>query len=119
MRSAHDNYNRDVIGASSLDGENNRTDNMGIPIHSNTHGLHKAWCFNNQFVLVFTCDDGRYLHDIGPSPYREVDNICFTQPGIGILLKNVNHTKAAGPDELPAKILQRTAKKISGLPKMR
>ena len=53
--------------------------------------------------------------DKRPSPYGVMDNIRFTQPGIEKLLKNINQTKAAGPDELPARILKETAKEISGV----
>ena len=107
MRSAHDDYIRDVIGASMLDGGSqkkkpfvrlNRTENMGIPILSDTDHLHaKAECLNNQFASVFTRDNGTYMIDKGPSPYGEMDNIRFTQPGIEKLLKNINQTKATGP----------------------
>ena len=61
LRSAHDGYIRHVIGASLLDRGNqkkcwsfvklNRTENMGIPILSDTNGLYitnqpKAECLN-------------------------------------------------------------------------
>ena len=130
LRSAHDDYIRNVIGASLLDRGNqkkfwsfvklNRTENVGIPILSDTNGLHitnqaKAECLNTQFVSVFTSDDGKHLPDKGLSPYREMDTIQFTQPGIEILLKNIDQTKATGPDELPARILKETAKEIAGV----
>ena len=97
LRSAHDDYIRNVIAASLLDRGNqkkfwsfvklNRTENVGIPILSDTNGLHiinqaKAECLNTQFVSVFTSDDGKHLPDKGLSPYREMDTIQFTQPGI-------------------------------------
>ena len=68
-------------------------------------------------VSVFTRDDGRYMPVKLPSPYRDMDNIRFTLPGIEILLKNINQTKAADPDEFPARILtlKDTAKQISGV----
>ena len=93
---------------------------MGIPILSDTNGLHitnqaKAECLNTQFVSVFTSDDGKHLPDKGLSPSREMDTIQFTQPGIEILLKNIDQTKATGPDEQPARILKETAKEIAGV----
>ena len=96
LRSAHDDYLRNVIGASLLDRGNqkkcwsfvklNRTENVGFRILSYTNGLHitnqaKAECLNTQFVSVFTSDDGNY---------REMDTIQFTQPGIEMLLKNID-----------------------------
>ena len=97
-----------------------RTENVGVPILSDTNGLlitnqAKAECLNTQFVSVFTSDDGKHLPDKGLSPYGEMDTIQFTQPGIEILLKNIDQTKATGPDELPARILKETAKEIAGV----
>ena len=78
MRSAHDDYIRDVIGVSLLDGGNQKkclsfvrrkiTENMGIPILSDTGGLHiislaKADAINNQFASLFTRDNGTDLFD--------------------------------------------------------
>ena len=45
-----------------------RTEIVGIPIRSDTNGLHitnqvKAECLNKQLVSVFMCDDGKHLHD--------------------------------------------------------
>ena len=68
----------------------------------------KAECLNTQFVSVFTSDDGKHLPDKGLSPYREMDTIQFTQPGIEIILKNIDQMKATGLDELPARILKET-----------
>ena len=55
------------------------------------------------------------MPDKGLSPYREMDTIQFTQRGIEILLKNIDQTKAIGPDELPARILKETAKGIANV----
>ena len=93
----------------------NRTENMGLLILSHTDGLHltskaKLECLNNKIISIFTRNDGRDLPDNGPSFYREMDNIRFTQPRIAILLKNTNQSKAAGPGELPANILKEIAK---------
>ena len=44
-----------------------------------------------------------------------MDNIRFTQPGIGILLKNINQTKNACPDELPTRILKEATEEITGV----
>ena len=89
-------------------------------ILSDTNGLHitshaKTRCLNRLFVSVFTNDDGRHLPDKGPSPNREMDTIQFTQPGIEILLKNIDQTRATGPDELPARIQKESANEIAGV----
>ncbi|KAI0225969.1 Extracellular globin-2C [Lamellibrachia satsuma] len=55
------------------------------------------------------------MTDKGPPPYGEMDNIRFMQPGFEKLLKNINQNKAAGPDELPARILKETALELSGV----
>ena len=81
LRTAHDTYVRDVIGASLLDGGNqkkfwsfvklNKTKNMETPILSDDKGLNitdqaKSEALNRQFVSVFTHDDGRNLPDKCP-----------------------------------------------------
>jgi hypothetical protein len=86
LRFAHDDYIRNVIGASLLDRVNqnkcwsfvnfNRTENVGNPILSYTNELHitnqaNAECLNKQFVSVFTSDIGKHLPDKGPSHGRE------------------------------------------------
>ena len=83
MRSAHDSYIRDVIGASLLEGGNqkrfwsyvklNKTENMSVPILSDREGLHitdqaKSEALNRQFVSVFTQDDGKDPPDKAPPP---------------------------------------------------
>ena len=83
-------------------------------------GLHitdqaKAEALNRQFVSVFTQDDGKELPDKGPSPFREMDHIHFTQPGIEKLLLSINPTKAAGPDEITSRVLKETGREISGV----
>ena len=70
MRSAHDEYIRDIIGASLLDGVNqkfrsfvrlNRIENMGIPILSDQDGLHitslasQHQHFFNAYSIILTC----------------------------------------------------------------
>ena len=97
LTSAHDDYIRNVIGASLLDrGDEkkcwsfvklNRTENLGIPILSDTNGLHitnqaKAEALDTHFVSVFTSDHGKHLPDKGLSPYHDMGIIQFTQPGI-------------------------------------
>ena len=97
MRFAHNDYIQDVNGASLLDGGNhkkfwsfvrlNRTESIGIPILSDTDGLHitsqaKAECLIKQFASVYMRDNGTDIIDKGPSPYSKMDNIRFMQPGI-------------------------------------
>ena len=130
MKTAHDTYIQDVIGASLYEQGNqkkfwsfvklNKTKNIGIPILSDTDGLHitdnaKAEALNRQFVSVFTNDDGNSLPDKGPSPFPDMDDINFTQPGIEKLLDNIKPNKAPGPDELPARVLKEVSKEISGV----
>ena len=98
----------------------NKTENIGIPILSDTDGLHitdnaKAEALNRQFVSVFTDDDGNSLPDKGPSPFPDMDDINFTEPGIEKLLDNIKPSKAADPDELPARVLKEVSKEISGV----
>ena len=102
LTSAHDDYIRNVIGASLLDRGNqkkcwsfvkfNRTENLGIPILSDTNGLHitnqaKAEALDTDFVSVFTSDHGKHLPDKGLSPYHDMGIIQFTTT------RNLNFTK--------------------------
>jgi len=64
--------------------------------------VKQTTCLTKQYVSVVTGDDGKHLPDKEPSPYREMDTKYFAQPGINILLKNIDQTKATGPVELPA-----------------
>ena len=105
MKTAHDTYIRDVIGASLCEQGNQKkfTDNA------------KAEALNRKFVSVFTNDDGNSLPDKGSSPFPDMDDINFTQSGIEKLLDNIKPNKAAGPDELPARVLKEVSKEISGV----
>ena len=129
MRSAHDSYIRDVIGASLLEGGNqkrlwsyvklNKTENMSVPILSDREGLHitdqaKSEALSRQFVSVFTQVDGKEPPDKGPSPYGEMDHIHFTHTWHIEKLLSINPTKAAGPDELPSKVLKEVGREIAG-----
>ena len=131
MRTAHDTYITDVIGASLLDGGNqkkfwsyvklNRTENIGVPILKDQEGLHitdqaKAESLNRQFVSVFTTDNGEELPDKGSSSqFPAMDRIHFTQPGLENILTSINPSKATGPDDLPARVLKEVAHEISGV----
>ena len=92
---------------------------MGIPILTDNNGLHitddaKAEALNRQFTSVFTHDDGRELPDMG-KPYPGMHDIVFTQNGVEKLLEDIKPGKAAGPDELPARVLKESAKEISAI----
>ena len=78
-----------------------------IPILSDTDGLHitsqaKAESLNKQFVFVFAHDE--LIKELLPTAIWTT--LGFLQPRIEIFLKNINQTKAAGPDELPARIMK-------------
>jgi hypothetical protein len=73
-------------------------------LHSD--GLHKAAILNRQFVSVFTREEaGNDTKLAGPSypPTRELD---INVSGVEKLLKNINPSKAAGPDQIPCRILK-------------
>ena len=48
----------------------------------------------------------------GPS-YPPMQEITFTVSGVEALLKGINHRKAAGPDEIPCRLLQETHKELA------
>ena len=49
-----------------------------------------------------------------PRTTVKIHQINFTQPGIEKLLLSINPTKAAGPDELPSKVLKEVGREIAG-----
>ena len=126
---AHEDYIIGVIGQSLSDGNPKkffsylklkRTENINIPVLS-TNGRHhvtdssKAEALSAQFSSVFTHEELGDLPNLLPSQYLSVGDIWFTQNGIIKLLENIRPDKAAGPDELPARVLKELAAELSGI----
>ena len=88
-----------------------RTESSGVAplkeagqIHSKP--LKKARILANQFRSVFTLDDDEAAHTFleGPS-YPPMEDISIDEAGVRKLLKGVDPSKAAGPDQIPCRLL--------------
>ena len=71
-----------------------------------TDDAQKSEALNAQFKSVFTKEPDGPLPDIGSSPHSTMPEISITASGISNLLQNLNIYKAAGPDQVDAKILK-------------
>ena len=102
-----------------------RQDSQGIsPLKSSTHLLtdpyQKAQLLSDQFSSVFTDDNipeaDNMLHGPQyppPPPPPPIRPLEVSEPGVRKLLRNLNPGKAAGPDEIPARILKELADDLS------
>jgi len=62
---------------------------------------------NEYFCTVFTSDrTDDDLPSIGDSPFPSISQINLQASGITKLLKDLDPSKAAGPDHIPAKFLK-------------
>ena len=50
--------------------------------------------------------DPTNIPDLGPSPYSDMPNIEVTSNGVKKLLESVKPRKAAGPDDIPCRLLK-------------
>ena len=66
----------------------------------------KATVLNNQFVSVFTRDPDTPPPDLGPSPHPTMEEIEVTENGVLKMLSRLKDHKAAGPDNISAKVLK-------------
>ena len=71
---------------------------------SNSEG--KATALNNQFVSVFSQDTGAPVPDLGPSSHADLPPIHVSPEGVCKLLSKILPHKAAGPDEIHARVLR-------------
>jgi hypothetical protein len=128
IHKAHEGYVNNKIGSSLEEGDPKKfysylrmrkTENVGIPVLHNNNGYHtadkdKAEALSQQFSSVFNIDQADeelpMLTDLG---YPDIPNISFTREGVEKLLSKLKPGKAAGPDELPSRVLKEVAKEIS------
>ena len=72
----------------------------------------KEEVLGKQFHRVFTKDDGQ-VPTHSSSNFQAMPEIDITDEGILNLLNNLDVSKAAGPDNIPNRILKLTAKQIA------
>ena len=66
----------------------------------------------DQFVLVFSKDVGQDLPDVSNRVENDIPLLSIEEEGVFKLLHNIKVDKAAGPDELPNRVLQECASEI-------
>ena len=95
-----------------------RQDSSGIaPIKNDpfleSDSAKKAKILLDQFCSVFTKDKSSPKSDIPGNPFPEAEPLMIDQNGIEKLLRNLNASKAAGPDNLPSQILKHCASHVA------
>ncbi len=76
-------------------------------------GLEKAKVLNDQFQSVFTSEDLSAIPSMDSPQYPTMAPIQVERKGVEKLLKNLNASKAAGPDCIPSRVLKELASEIS------
>jgi hypothetical protein len=95
-----------------------RTDSGSIPTLKTPDSTadtdrDKAQALSNQFASVFTKEDLGYIPFDSTSTVPPIPDLTLNSNGILKLLRNLNTSKATGPDLLPARILKDTASEIA------
>ncbi|XP_076461741.1 uncharacterized protein LOC143294196 [Babylonia areolata] len=75
----------------------------------------KANILNHQYKSVFTREKSSKILTPSGVSYPAMAEITIDKEGVRKLLKNINPYKAAGPDEIPAKVLKECADEIAPL----
>ena len=94
-------------------------DSQGVHPLKNKDGFiqsdsaQKAEILNDQFKSVFTQEDMTNFPSKGNSPFPQMPNIKISQAGVFKLLKNLDTSKATGPDSIPAYVLKTAAEEIT------
>ncbi|VDI42580.1 Hypothetical predicted protein [Mytilus galloprovincialis] len=93
-----------------------KCESVGVSPLKDTDGLtyseseKKANILNDQFSSVFnTSEDIKTIPNKGKSPHPTMNRIHVTENGVQKLLSNLNIHKAAGPDEIPTRLLKELA----------
>ena len=73
----------------------------------------KADILNNLFSFVFTQEPKDNLPDLGISAHPEMTPITISEAGVRNLLQNIKPHKAAGPDNIPARILREATNNLA------
>ena len=125
-RRAHQKHINDMICGDMANNPNKfwsyikskRCDNTGVASLFSDGQLHsdnisKTRLLNDQFSSVFTRTNTSGLPNLGPSPHPDIRRFDVTEEGVLKLLKNINHHKAPGPDNIPGRLLKEGAIELS------
>jgi hypothetical protein len=78
-----------------------------------TDSQSKARILLNQFCSVFTKDDGSPLPEMQGPPQPTINDLVIQEAGVAKLLRNLNPSKASGPDQIPSKVLKHCAETLA------
>jgi hypothetical protein len=95
-----------------------KQDHIGVsPLKSNGQLVNdskgKADILINQFKSVFTREENKTLPKTTKHISRSIPDLEIRSEGIEKLLKNINPSKASGPDNIPNRILKECAKQLA------
>jgi hypothetical protein len=123
MRKAENDYLNDIIQQGMK--ENNtkpfwrfvksrRQDNIGVaPLKDGTSLISdtatKAKLLLRQFCSVFTKEDSSQLPRMNGTPHPDLAELKIEVAGVAKLLRNLNASKASGPDGIPSQVLKHCA----------
>ena len=129
LKQAHWQYVNDIL-QKGLEENNNKPfwtyvrsqkqDNLGVSPLKEGGQLHsdrnkKCEILAKQFKSVFTIDQDDPNKECtlqGPA-YPPIPELNITEEGVEKLLKNINPSKAAGPDSIPCKLLKELATELA------
>ena len=88
-----------------------KNENTGIaPLRSegtlHSHPSEKANILNKQFQSAFTSEANTNIPDKGPSTHPTMEPIKISRDGVYKLIKNINPSKATGPDTIAGRVLK-------------
>ena len=85
--------------------ENTGNQNKG---HLVTDSVGRAELLVDQFQSVFTKEDNQPLPNVSRRVKEDIPTLNIGEEGVRKLLQNIKINKAAGPDELPNRVFQRS-----------
>nr|XP_054755228.1 uncharacterized protein LOC129261189 [Lytechinus pictus] len=123
IRSAHRQYVKDLTDNASVKNfwryiRSTRTDNVGIqPLKVNdqlfTKDQDKACALSRQFESVFNRQSQSPNLIMPGNPFPEMPPIVIDTEGVRKLLRNIDTSKAIGPDQIPNQALKLAADEVA------
>jgi hypothetical protein len=91
-----------------------KQDNIGVaPLKERGHLINnskeKAQILIKQFLSVFTREKVNKMPKTHRRIQQNIPNIKITQDGVAKLLRNINPSKASGPDNIPNRVIKQCA----------
>ena len=95
-----------------------KQDNIGVaPLKDKGHLINnskeKAQILIKQFSSVFTREKVETMPETHRKIQQAIPKLNITQEGVGKLLRNINPSKASGPDNIPNRVLKQCADQLA------